>query len=295
MPPKTSIDNVLLSQHFASLASIGLIGSCVARELKQVACDPDVEASYLWRSSTVSMATPPAQPAIPLDQLELEGPSLKTVSNDFQKTALADSILKNSLVIMDFFRDTYDLFELENGAYITFGKELANDKMQQLFPNSKFKSVYDADYPNLWFESMRRISKIINESDSIIVIVPSIASYGTFSKNRFDASPIDAFDAYYKHAMLEFMERIAVRMLNKSILLQPLHAGVSCDPNHIYGLGAFHHYDDFYSRMLAINDAPLDKCLKRNFPKRYDLAECDRIMGIWRSIAAKGYPLMNRR
>jgi hypothetical protein len=282
-----------LSQHLATATSIGLIGSCVARDFKEVACGPDVHASYLWRSGTVSMATPPAPPAISIDQLGLSAPSLKTIENDLLKQTLTGGILKNDFVFMDFFRDTYDLVALESGTYVTFGKEVSDEQMKHLFPNSKLKSVYDADYPDLWFSCMMRVADIINDSDAIVVIVPCIASYGIFANNRFEALEIDSFDAYYKHAMLEFMEMIAARMLKKSILLKALHAGVSCDPKHVFGVGPFHHHAVLYRRMLKINDLALEDLLKRHVSDRSDIAECKRILALWRDIAGYGYPLAN--
>lgn len=38
---------------------IGLIGSCLAREVKELACSTEVHANYIWRSNTISMMSDP--------------------------------------------------------------------------------------------------------------------------------------------------------------------------------------------------------------------------------------------
>lgn len=59
-----------LTEALRNADRIGLICSCTAREVKELACSPGVKASYIWRSNTISMMSDP-----PADRHDCGGPA----------------------------------------------------------------------------------------------------------------------------------------------------------------------------------------------------------------------------
>ena len=56
-----------------ALRAADRIGSCTAREVKELACSPGVRALYIWRSNTISMMSDPLPRQIDLDAAGLLG------------------------------------------------------------------------------------------------------------------------------------------------------------------------------------------------------------------------------
>lgn len=274
---------------------IGLIGSCIAREVKELACRPGVKASYIWRSNTISMMSDPMRQKIDMAAAGLQGGEPQTVRGDFYKTDLDGFLAGHPLVLMDLFRDTYDLMT-DGSTFVTRGQEWNRIAATHDLAGFEMVSVYAKTYPALWLRQARGIADRINQSGATVILVPASPTHvmlqdGVPQGRQVALLPADHFDIHYKAVMLTCMEGIMAQLLQRCILLPRPGAFGFANPGHLYGLGPIHHFPAPYRLMLELGDCEIDRVLAAA-PGATERAErAAGIAALWQAQAQAGYPL----
>lgn len=284
-----------LTEALRNADRIGLIGSCTAREVKELACSPGVKASYIWRSNTISMMSDPISRPIDMTVAGLQGGEPQTVRGDFYKTDLAAFLAGHPLVLMDLFRDTYDLMT-DGTTFVTRGQEWDRIAATHNLADFQMVSVYAKTYPALWLRQARQMADRINRSGAVVILVPASLTHirleDVVSQGRqVTLLSADHFDIHYKSVMLACMEGIMAQLLDRCLLLPRPGALGFANPGHLYGLGPIHHFPALYRLMLELGDCEMTRALAAT-PSAAERAErATRLATLWQAQAQAGYPL----
>lgn len=284
-----------LTEALRAADRIGLIGSCTAREVKELACSPGVRASYIWRSNTISMMSDPLPRQIDPDAAGLPDGGPQTVRGDFYKTDLAAFLAGHPLVLMDMFRDTYDLMT-DGTTFVTRGQEWGQIAASHDLSGFSMVSVYAKTYPALWLAQARRFAERVNHSGATILLVPASLTHVRLEAEASGARqvtllPADHFDIHYKSVMLACMEAIMAQLLDRCLLLPRPGALGFANPGHLYGLGPIHHFPALYRLMLELADCDLGRALAALPPAAERAERIARLAALWQAQAQAGYPL----
>ncbi|MFC4168405.1 DUF6270 domain-containing protein [Teichococcus aestuarii] len=233
----------------ASLApSVGLLGACVSLDTCLALFPAAKKYRYFLRINTVSLMSPGGNP-IDLSHIITDPKELLTFSNDANKSFDMNTLLNEDFVLIDFFRDTYSVVQLQDGRYITAGLQWWQYKLENHLPVSAIIKPTDPAYPDFWFEAFQRFADAANKTSTTWLISP-IHLVTTLRDGWDDEPPAQPTGVHNRRSvMLSHMQRIALAALRRSCILPLPTEWLQMDRDHRYGAAPYHYPSAFFQAM----------------------------------------------
>ncbi len=232
--------------------SMGLLGSCVARDLRTVLFPNLSRSTFLWRINTVSLvAAAPSRLDLAIPEASPE--ERLTLDRDINKQFDLDGFFRERFILLDFFRDTYSVARLADGRWITVGLEFEKLGLGQRLDVAEVLTAHDARYPALWLSSLLRFAQRANASGAGFIIQPVIQTAMRWQDDRFVASPPEEAALFARNnQILGHMQRIALAALHRACLMPAPAEPPELDPAHEFGPGPLHASRRHYERSCEL-------------------------------------------
>ncbi|MGX5734068.1 DUF6270 domain-containing protein [Bosea thiooxidans] len=270
--------------------SFGAVGACVTRDLGKILF-PNAKRDSLWRLNTISLIDAKSSEFDHYKYVKNEKEALFIAQNLKKTYDLVEFFGKHKYVIVDFFRDIYDVIYLSDGSIIT--KELRLT-MNNLLPLLNVKDVigaYAKSYPDIWFDAAKKLASTINNSDCIVIICPIYCVSGIRYEEKFDNTKNwDAFYVRVCNIILNRMQSVFYHLVGKSFILPQVPQFAECDVDHEYGPGIMHYRKQYFHAMIREFSVNIAGGFYEYKPTgaRADAA-INKLMDTWRWEASIGY------
>jgi hypothetical protein len=252
---------------------------------------PDGNRDLIWRLNTISLADPtPSEFDASVYIKDARG--LAFLNQNLQKTFSLDKFFSNNpIIVMDMFRDMYNVLVLDNGAHISRELRVMDYKVEQFLKVKEVISVYSPSYPDVWFESAKKFADIANRYKSTVLIVPIHCVQGVREKDKFVVpDKWLSFGIRTQNIMLSHLQSVMSNLIDNAFLLPECPEYAETYPDHEYGIGIQHLRPQYYRKMIQKFKTEL---ASGRAELRHSRDERERYIGgrmqIWRDDARAGY------
>lgn len=255
--PRRCIELVFRMTHFrtsldidqiGSSATMGLLGSCVAHDMRHTLFPHLHDCTYIWRVNTISLMSG-APSFLDLHSLTRGEDARDAVNLDVNKTFDLDRLLAE-FVLIDFYRDTYGVFRLADGRWITHGLEFMTHGLERSLDIAEAVSAFERRYPRLWLESFMRFAARANAGRATFLIQPVLNCDALLPQGT--GAPEARANARRINHLLGHMQRIALAALHRCYLLPFPVEDLELSPDHPYGTGPVHYTRDLFEQSCAL-------------------------------------------
>ena len=243
--------------HEVGKPSISIYGSCVSRDIFELAHDTKFELkAYIARQSVISAVAP----KIPEGKIVLQNPSpfrLRAVVHDFAKDTF--EVLKESksdYLLLDLIDERFPLLSLFD-SYVTASNEFYESVPEQYRSTKKLsKSIKDGELyvgnrcvEDAVMQFCTRLKEIYSPEQIIIHYATMLDQYRSTS-GKVKTFPPHQLRA--SHQINAVMETICNRMKFYLPGVHVIHCvdGIVAEENHKWGLAPMHYEQKYYERVL---------------------------------------------
>ncbi|EOI3504611.1 DUF6270 domain-containing protein [Cronobacter dublinensis] len=233
---------------------VSLFGSCVSRDTIEISNNITPYLirlkEYIARNSIAGLLSEVMD--FSEEDIDITSPFLKRcIHHDLKKTAaksIIDSLSTESLFIMDFMDERFDLIQI-NGALVTNSWDFRATKLaKKITPSATPLTFYSMEKLTLWKNAFdvlyhQLIKKI--PSRNVIVLLPFMASV------LYDGEAFSCFDNK-KYAMYQYNEMLYLMKCHLSenypeiTLVEPRPWMMFCDYRHKWGAHPYHYNNYLY-------------------------------------------------
>jgi hypothetical protein len=270
----------------ASQSSMGLLGSCVARDMRSALFPYLARSQFFWRIGTISLMSTAGTP-IDFQGRIAAADQLKTADRDINKTFDLQSLLQEKYILLDFYRDMYGIVRLADGRHITDGQEFRQYRLHELMTVEEKIPALDAQYPDLWLPSFLSFASQANASQARFLIQPVFQMVTAHRGNTLVVNPDwDYGKISRENRILGHMQRIALAALHRAWLLPAALEHIALDETHEYGPGPFHYKRSYFeeTRELVRRCPTLAASLPAEDTCRGDMIRME--MAAWRTLVS---------
>jgi hypothetical protein len=253
-----------------------IVGACCSYDVSEVLLPADKQRRYWWRNNTISMMSAERGDSTLLSACNLQPDELNTVRRDLEKNfPFEDDFQWADVVLVDFFRDTYDILKLTGGSYVTRGPEFERYPLQSILPVEEHIKFGTPKYLDLWLSAIQHFTFRVSKQDTQIILVNPFMSPVQEEKGKFKVSEaLNHYEVIRKNFFFYHMSRIVVGLIPGIISLHFKPWSIGSWKEHPWGEAPIHYARQRYEDMLETLDTDIaDAELRSNLVPLRELAK----------------------